>query len=35
LLRLARSRRWPVVIWETGKGTPGVLVPPVPVDFTW
>lgn len=35
LHRLARSRRWPVEIWEPGKGTPGVLVPPVPVDFTW
>jgi HAD superfamily hydrolase (TIGR01490 family) len=35
LHRLARSRRWPVEIWEPGKGTPKVLVPPVPEDFTW
>ena len=35
LARLARSRRWPVEIWEPGKGTPKVLVPPVPEDFAW
>jgi len=35
LHRLARSRRWPVEIWEPGKGTPKILVPPVPEDFTW
>jgi hypothetical protein len=35
LHRLARSRRWPVEIWEPGKGTPKLLVPPVPEDFTW
>ena len=35
LARLARSRRWPVEIWEPGKGTPKILVPPLPEDFTW
>ena len=35
LARMASSRRWPVEIWEPGKGTPKLLVPPVPDDFTW
>ncbi|HEU5004080.1 MAG TPA: SDR family oxidoreductase [Actinomycetota bacterium] len=35
LARMANSRRWPVEIWEPGKGTPKVLVPPTPEDFTW
>jgi fatty acyl-CoA reductase len=35
LARMANSRRWPVEIWEPGKGTPKVLVPPVPQDFRW
>ncbi|GAC1365187.1 MAG: HAD-IB family hydrolase [Actinomycetota bacterium] len=35
LARMAKSRRWPVEIWEPGKGTPKVLVPPVPEDFSW
>ena len=35
LNRMANSRRWPVEIWEPGKGTPKVLVPPVPEDFRW
>ena len=35
LARMANSRRWPVEIWEPGKGTPKILVPPVPDDFAW
>lgn len=35
LARMAKSRRWPVEIWEPGKGTPKVLVPPTPEEVTW